>query len=67
MARITLGANMRSNTPPIPPAPSQLVEIRTSDSAPCGETVKVVTLLEFVSDSVRTRVPALWRDARLMV
>src|SRR5215469_1986993 len=55
MARITLGANMRSNTPPIPPAPSQLVEIRTSDAAPCGETVNVVTLLEFVSDSVRTR------------
>ena len=31
MARITRGANMRSNTPPIPPAPSQAVEIRTSD------------------------------------
>jgi len=50
MARITLGANMRSNTPPIPPAPSQLVEIRTSDAAPRGQTVNVVTLLEFVSD-----------------
>src|SRR5215471_19015876 len=46
---------MRSNSPPIPPAPSQVVEICTREAAPCGETVKVVTLLEPVSDSVRTR------------
>ena len=55
MARSTLGANMRSNRPPIPPAPSQALEICTSEAAPCGETVKVVTALEPVSDSVRIR------------
>src|SRR5215475_11160644 len=55
MPRSTPGANMRSNRPPIPPAPSQVVEICTSEAAPCGETVKVVTVLERVSDSVRTR------------
>jgi hypothetical protein len=54
MARITLGANMRSKKPPIPCAPSQAVEICTSDAPPCGETVNVVTALELVSDSVRT-------------
>ncbi len=54
MARNTLGANMRSNGPPIPPAPSQAVEICTIDAPPCGETVNVVTALETVSDSVRT-------------
>src|SRR6266480_6507475 len=53
MARSTRGANMRSNRPPIPPAPSQALEICTSEAAPRGETVKVVTLLERVSDSVR--------------
>ena len=37
MARSTLGANMRSNRPPIPPAPSQVLEICTSETAPCGE------------------------------
>ena len=46
---------MRSNRPPIPPAPSQALEICTSEATPCGETVKVVTALEPVSDSVRTR------------
>ena len=46
MARNTLGANMRSNRPPIPPAPSQAVEICTIDAPPCGETVNVVTALE---------------------
>jgi hypothetical protein len=46
---------MRSNRPPIPPAPSQVPEICTSEAGPCGETVKVVTALEPVSDSVRTR------------
>jgi hypothetical protein len=55
MARSTLGANMSSNTPPIPPAPSQAVEICTIDAPPRGETVNVVTALEPVSDSVRTR------------
>jgi hypothetical protein len=55
MARSTLGANMRSNRPPIPPAPSQAVEICTIDAPPCGETVNVVTALESVSDSVRIR------------
>jgi hypothetical protein len=53
MARSTLGANMRSNGPPIPPAPSQVPEICTSEAGPCGETVKVVTALEPVSDSVK--------------
>lgn len=38
-----------------PPAPFQAVEIRTSEAAPCGETVNVVTALEPVSDSVRIR------------
>src|SRR6266853_1793954 len=55
MARITRGANTRSNRPPIPPAPSQVVQIRTSDARPRGATVVVVTRLEPVSDSVRTR------------
>lgn len=51
MAGNILSANIRSNKPPIPPAPSQVVEIRTSEAAPCGETVNVVTALEPVSDS----------------
>src|SRR6266516_1919008 len=55
MARIALGANIRSKKPPIPPAPSQVVEMFTSDPPSPGETVVVVTMLEPVSDSVRTR------------
>jgi len=55
MARSTLGATVRSKSPPIPPEPSQLVEIRTSEAASCGETVNVVMALELVSDSVRIR------------
>jgi hypothetical protein len=39
----------------MPPAPSQAVEIRTSDAPPCAETVNVVTAVEFISDSVSTR------------
>src|ERR1017187_1039057 len=55
MPRITHGANRRSKKPPTPPAPSQVVEISTRDVPPSGVTVKLVTRLEFVSDSVRTR------------
>ena len=55
MAGNILSANIRSNKPPIPPAPSQVVEIRTSEALPCGVTVNVVTELEPVSDSVRIR------------
>src|ERR1035437_726509 len=55
MPRITHGANRRSKKPPAPPAPSQVVEISTRDVPPSGVTVKLVTRLEFVSDSVRTR------------
>lgn len=55
MARSTLGAKVRSKSPPIPPEPSQLVEIRTSEAASRGETVNVVMALELVSDSVRIR------------
>src|ERR1035438_1096390 len=55
MPRITRGANRRSKKPPIPPAPSQVVEIRTRDTLPCGVTVVLVTRLEPVSDSVRMR------------
>ena len=55
MARIALGANVRSQKPPIPPAPSQVVEICTSEAPSRGVTVVVVTRLEPVSDSVRTR------------
>src|SRR5262249_42643287 len=57
--RITLGANMRSNRPPIPPAPSHAEEIRTKDPPSRAETVGVVTMLEPVSDSVMTRPPPL--------
>jgi hypothetical protein len=34
------GANTHSKRPPIPPTPSQVVEIRTRETAPCGETVE---------------------------
>src|SRR5271165_4198946 len=63
MARSTLGANGCSDKPPVPPAPSQAVEIRPSDPPP-GKTVNVVTALEFMPDSVRTRPgsgPATWQ------
>src|SRR5688572_25555876 len=39
----------------MPPAPCQVVSMRTRESAPSGVTVKVVTRLELRSDSVRTR------------
>src|SRR5580692_11965101 len=52
---MTLGAKRRSKNPPAPAAPSQVVEIRTRDALPSGVTVVVVTRLEFVSDSTRTR------------
>src|ERR1039458_6513804 len=55
MPRMTRGANRRSKKPPIPPAPGQVVAIRTRDLASWGVTVVVVTRLEAVSDSVRTR------------
>jgi hypothetical protein len=55
MARIAFGANVRSKKPPIPPAPFHVVEMCTSDVPSCGATVVVVTRLEAVSDSVRTR------------
>ena len=55
MARIALGAKVRSKKPPIPPAPFHVVETCTSDALPRGVTVVVVTRLEPVSDSVRTR------------
>src|ERR1700722_20990087 len=55
MPRIARGANRRSKKPPIPPAPCQVVEIVTRDLPPWGVTVVVVTRLEPVSDSVRTR------------
>src|SRR5215469_16993468 len=55
MARSALGANIRSKKPPTPLAPSQAVEICTTDASPRGETVNVVTALELMSDSVRTR------------
>src|SRR6266702_76089 len=55
MARMTLGANVFSKKPPIPPAPSQVVEICTSEALSRGVTVVVVTRLEPVSDSVMTR------------
>src|SRR5437660_10767741 len=55
MARMTLGANVFSKKPPIPPAPSQVVEICTSEAPSRGVTVAVVTRLDPVSDSVMTR------------
>src|SRR5438105_3974252 len=41
--------------PADPPAPCQVVEIRTREPAPSGVTVHVVTRLEPVSDSTMTR------------
>src|ERR1700730_17437443 len=55
MARIALGAKVRSKEPPIPPAPFHVVEMCTDDALSRGVTVVVVIRLEPVSDSVRTR------------
>ena len=41
------GANRRSKKPPMPPAPSQVVKMRTRETSPCGVTVNVVARLEF--------------------
>ncbi len=46
MPRITRGANSRSRRPPIPPVPSQVVEIRTRGPPSWGVTVNVMTMLE---------------------